>query len=199
MAQLLFFDTNHEYTVDGEKLPSVSHILRFMSREIYEDLNQYTLDRAATRGTDVHAYCEELDKYGNAECKDEYVPYVQAYIKFRREHCVEWADIEARYYHPERRYAGTIDRRGTVDGKTALLDIKTLSSIHKPIVKAQLNGYASMLVSNGLPEVEKLYCLQLMKDGKYRLYETAKDMTEFNACYDLHTALSKKHGRGIIE
>jgi hypothetical protein len=199
MAQLLFFDTNHEYTVDGEKLPSVSHILRFMSREIYEDLNQYTLDRAASRGTDVHAYCETLDKYGDADCRDEYVPYVQAYIKFRREHRVEWADIEARYYHIEKRYAGTIDRRGIVDGKTALLDIKTLSSIHKPIVKAQLNGYASMLVSNGLPEVEKLYCLQLMKDGKYRLYETAKDMTEFNACYDLHTALCKKHGRGIIE
>lgn len=199
MAQLLFFDENHEYTVDGAVLPSVSHILRFLSKEMYQDVNQYVLDKAAERGTAVHQACEILDKYKTVECDDEYVPYLQAYIRFIKEHNVQWSEIEKRFYHKERMYAGTIDRFGIVDGIQSLVDIKTLCTVHKTVVKAQLNGYNDMRISNGLDQADKLYCLQLMKDGKYRLYDTAKDMTEFDSCYNLHMALAKKHGRGIIE
>ena len=35
MATLLFFDQGHKYTLDGEELPSVSELCRFLSREIY--------------------------------------------------------------------------------------------------------------------------------------------------------------------
>lgn len=199
MAQLLYFDENHEYVVDGEKLPSVSHILRFMSRENYETINQATLDRAANRGLSVHSACEMLDKYGNVECDDEYVPYVQAYIKFLKDNAVNWLEIEKRYYHPERMYAGTIDRYGYVAEQKALLDIKTVSAVHKPIVKAQLNGYEDMRTANGLEPSNKLLCLHLRGEGKYTLYEVAKGMEEFDACYALHMALAKKHGKGVIE
>ena len=54
MARLIFYDAEHEYTVDGVKYPSVSEILRFISREIYDDTNQYALDHAADLGTSVH-------------------------------------------------------------------------------------------------------------------------------------------------
>jgi hypothetical protein len=173
-----------------------------MSRDTYDEINRYAVEHAALRGSKVHAYCETLDRREAVDIEDsetELIPYLKAYIKFHKEHCVAWADVEALYHHTIRLYAGTIDRRGTVDGKAALLDIKTTASVHKPIVKAQLNGYTDMLESNGIAPVDKLYCLQLMKDGRYRLYEVARDATEFNACYELHTALCKKHGRGIIE
>ena len=199
MARLLFHNEKHEYILEGEKLPSVSHILRFMSRDIYEEMNQYNVDSAARRGSSVHEACEILDKYKTVECDDEYVPYVQAYIKFLKEHSVEWEDIEKQYYHKTRLYAGTIDRFGIVGGAKALVDIKTSCTVHKPLAKAQLNAYEDMRESQGLETAEKLLCLQLMKDGKYRLYEAAKDMSEFDACWLLHTALSKKHKRGAIE
>lgn len=199
MARLMYFDENHEYVVDGEKLSSVSHILRFLGREFYFEINQDTVDRAAERGRSVHQACEALDMYGHIECDDEYVPYIRAYINFVKDHSVQWAEVEKRLYHIERRYAGTLDRFGLVDGVPSLLDIKTTATVHKTLVKAQLNAYDDMRRSNGLPDAGRLLCLQLMNSGKYRIYDAAKDMTEFDSCYCLHSALSKKHGRGLIE
>ena len=60
MAQLLFFDECHKYTLDGEELPSVSQLTRFISREIYGDVGQFNLDRAAERGTAVHKATERI-------------------------------------------------------------------------------------------------------------------------------------------
>ena len=192
MAQLTFYDADHQYQVDGEIYPSVSEILRFISREIYNDVNQYNLDHAADRGTRVHKALEVLNKFGQVECDDDIVPYVQAYLKFTREHAVKWDGIEKAMFHPEAKYAGTLDRFGTVDGKYAVLDFKTSYAIHKPLVKAQLNGYRSMLEINRGCKVEALYCLHLKKDGTYRLVEFPLDSTEFDACMTLHRALEKK-------
>ena len=86
MATLLFFDQGHKYTLDGEELPSVSELCRFLSREIYGDVAQWRLDNAADRGTAVHKACESLDKFGSVDVQDAILPYLQAYLKFRREH-----------------------------------------------------------------------------------------------------------------
>lgn len=199
MARLIFYDARHEYTVDGEKYPSVSEILRFISREIYDDTNQYALDHAADRGTSVHKATENIDRYGSADIEDEYAGYVQAYVSFLREHDVIWSDIEKPMYHPVKHYAGTIDRFGVVDGFNTLVDIKTNATIKKPLVKAQLNGYEDMRQANEMTPAERLCCLQLKSDGTYRMYPCAVDMTEFDACYALHTALARKQKRGEIE
>lgn len=198
MAQLVFYDVDHQYEVDGEKYTSTSEVIRFISRDEYGDINQYTLDNAADRGTAVHKAAEQLDRYGDAEVDDAIVPYLQAYVRFLKEHKAEWSVIEKAMFHTERKYAGTIDRFGMVDGKASVVDIKTNSAIKKTLVKAQLNGYEDMRRSQGLPHAEQLLCLQLMKDGKYRLYPCAIDMTEFDACYTLHMALQRRHERGEI-
>lgn len=198
MAQLLFYDTEHKYEVDGVKLPSVSEILRFMSRDIYGDVNQYTLDTAAERGTQIHKATEMLDKLGEAEIDDEYAPYLNAYIQFLREHAVQWTQIERRMYHPGKGYAGTIDRFGLVDGAPTLLDIKSVSSVKKTVVKAQLNGYEDMRRANGMDVAQRLCCLHLKRDGKYTLYDVPFDAAEFEACLTLHKALAAKQPRGAI-
>lgn len=193
MAQLLFFDEGHKYELDGSIIPSVSEITRFLSREVYQDIQQYRLDNAAGRGTRVHKATEQLDRLGDCEVDMEIEPYVRAYIKFRQEHSCEWTGIEKPCVNEQLRYAGTMDRIGMLDGQKAILDIKAQSSTHAPLVKAQLNGYALCQ-----SEPHELYCLQLMNTGKYRLYPVAVDPTEFMACYDLHTALKKKRERGRI-
>ena len=125
MATLLFFDEGHKYTLDGEELPSVSELCRFLSREIYNDISQFKLDSAAQRGTAVHKATEVLDKYGTVDVQEDILPYVQAYLKFRKEHEVDWKRIEYAVHHPEERYAGTVDRYGLLDGEEALVDLKT--------------------------------------------------------------------------
>ena len=188
MAQLLFFDECHKYTLDGEELPSVSELTRFISREIYGDVGQFNLDRAADRGTAVHKATELLDKYGTAEIDEDIAPYLQAYIAFRKEHKCEWQKIEYATHHPENLYAGTLDRVGTIDGKLVVLDIKTSSTIQKPLYTAQLNLYRKMLPD----PIEQLVILHLKKDGTYKLIDIPIDDTLADACITMHEALKKK-------
>lgn len=195
---LKFYDDGHIYEYNGKVIPSVSELLRFMSREVYGDVNKFLLDQAAERGTAVHSATQALDETGSVECTDDIAGYIEAYAQFHREHDVSWQYIEKPVAHPSLMYAGTIDRAGLVDGKSAVVDIKTNSAIKKPMVKAQLNGYRKLMETIGY-QTERLYCLQLTKSGKYRLYPAAIDETEFMACYQLHKAMARRHARGKIE
>lgn len=197
-SSLKFYDVGHIYEYNGVVIPSVSELLRFLSREVYGDIDKYILDRATERGTAVHSATQALDEDGSVDVPDNIAGYVAAYAKFRREHATEWRYIEKPIAEPEMLYAGTIDRAGMVDGEKVILDIKTNAAVKKMLVKAQLNGYVKLAETIGF-HPERLYCLQLMKDGKYRLYDVTIDDTEFMACYGLHQAMRKKHGRGRIE
>ena len=190
MAQLLFFDQGHTYTLDGEEVPSVSQLCRFLSREIYGTVAQYTLDRAADRGTRVHKACEALDVYGKVNVTEDIAPYVTAYLKFRQEHEVAWSMVERSLAHPKERYAGTIDRYGTLDGRKALVDLKTTYTVHKPMATAQLNLYRWMVEEEG-HAVDKLYILHLKKDG-YKLVEIEKRDDVPTALLVLHRLMEKK-------
>ena len=191
VATLLFFDQGHRYTLDGDELPSVSELCRFISREIYTDVAQWRLEQAAERGTAVHKACEALDKFGSVDAEDSIVPYLQAYLAFRKEHAVEWQKIEYATHHPKHGYAGTIDRYGLLDGNAALVDIKTSYTIHKPLCSAQLNLYRRMLTANGIP-VDKLYILHLKKDASYKLQSFYFDDAVPDGLLALHNALKKK-------
>lgn len=157
-----FFDQGHTYTLDGEEVPSVSQLCRFLSREVYGTVAQYTLDHAADRGTRVHKACEALDVYGKVNVTEDIAPYVNAYLKFRQEHEVAWNMVERSMAHMTERYAGTIDRYGTVDVGATLVDLKTTYAVHKQIAAAQLNLYRWMVEEEGHP-VDKMYILHLKK------------------------------------
>lgn len=195
MAQLLFYDKDHVYELDGIKIPSVSEVIRFISRETYGDINQFVLDNAAERGKSVHKACEQIIKFGKSEVEEHLIGYVNSFISFIKDNQAEFMLCEKAIACTD--YAGTIDLYGIVNGKKTIVDLKTVSAVHKTLVKAQLNGYKHLMEVNGF-KVERLICLQLIKDGKYRKYDIAIDSTEFDSCLALHKALSKKHLRGEI-
>ena len=192
MAKILNFEPEgHIYRLGDETLPSVSELTRFISRELYADIAQSVLDNAADRGTRVHKATEALDKYGTAECDDDILPYLEAYVKFRKEHKCEWDRIESPLYSEERKFAGTLDRTGTVDGHKVILDIKTSSQVNKPTVTAQLSLYKMLCEENGI-DVEKLVILHLKKDGTYKLVYIDERKDVAVACLTLHQLLEKK-------
>lgn len=191
MSILQFFDRGHIYMLDGQRLPCVSDLCRFLHREIYKDAPLWQMEVAADRGTKVHDATEALDRTGRAEIEDEYLPYLQAYALFRQEHDVQWELIEHPDYHPAHRYAGTIDRYGMADGFKTLLDIKTTYKVYKPLCGASLNLYRLMLEARG-KTVERLLILHLRKDGSYKLLRFDADDSVPMALLTLHTALKTR-------
>lgn len=195
MAKLLFYDDTHRYTVDGDEVPSVSELIRFLTREVYNDTPQFFMDGAAARGTLVHRATESIDKYGTVECEDDIAPYIQAYVQFLKDKTPEWEKIEWPICN-EKKYAGTVDRYGELDGKRVVLDIKTTQSIsgmHKLLYGAQLTLY-KMAVEQERP-VEELVVLQLKKDGSYKLIPIEENEPLALACLTMHEAIKNSKSK----
>lgn len=212
MAKLIFFDNDHEYQLDGETIPSVSEISRFVSREVYGDVNQYTLDNASSRGSAVHKATEILDKYGEVECEPYIEPYIRAYIKFRKDFDINnYVAIEKALASEKMRYAGTIDRIAIITqefakkfkeqtkidvshliGRLVIIDIKSSSVVQKVLANIQLNGYENLVFENNIGDVGLIIILHLDKDANYKVHNFEIDNTLFISCYNLHKALEKK-------
>lgn len=189
-----FDEDKHEYTVGGVKVPSVSDILAPLNADRYGEINQAVLRSAAERGKAVHELCEAIDyELDPEEVMPELQGYVDAYYQFLFDHDVYWEMVEqiVGYYRgvdgEPPLYCGTIDRFGIVDGKAAVVDIKTYASM---TTEAQMTAscqtalYCSAIL-NGKPESGivhnnrewdgsmKRYILHLKRDGKYRLIDLA--------------------------
>lgn len=191
MAKLIFYDATHTYEVDGEEIPSVSEITRFISREVYGDVTQFNLDRAGDRGSKVHKALEVLDKYGQVEITEDIEPYIRAYLQFRKDHKADWKYIEKPLCAEDKSYAGTLDRYGSVDGKNTLLDFKTTKTIspaHRQMYSAGQNLYRKALDE----PVEQILILQLRDDGTYKLYPLDIEDALADACLLLHARTKKK-------
>ncbi len=191
MAKLLFYDDTHRYTVDGEDVPSVSELTRFLARELYQDAPQFAIDSAAQRGTKIHKATEALDKFGSVEIEDDLAPYLKAYVQFVKEHTPEWEKIEWAVCN-EKLYAGTLDRYGVMNGKKIILDIKTTGTItgmHKVLYSAGQNLYRLAVLKEN--PVDELWILQLKKDGTYKLIQLDVNEDLARACITLHEAIRK--------
>lgn len=195
MASLMFFDEAHKYTVDGEEVPSVSEITRFMARELYAEVNQLALDKAADRGTKVHKATEALDKFGSVEIEDDLIGYVKAYVSFVKDNSPSWEKIEWPV-HNEKLYAGTIDRYGTIGEKKGIVDLKTTGTItpgHRAIYTAAQNLYRLAIEKDW--EVDFIDIVQLKPDGTYKVYEIEIQDELALACLALHNAMKKRKRR----
>lgn len=192
MSGLIFYDEGHRYTVDGEEVPSVSEITRFIYREVYSTVMQSAVDAAAERGAKIHKAAEALDKFGSVQIDDDIVAYVKAYVAFLKDYSPKWERIEWSVNNGII-YAGTIDRYGLIGNENILLDIKSTANIspaHRTLYTAAQNLYR-MAIEPSCP-VDRIYILQLKKDGSYKLYELEKQDSLANACIALHYALKKK-------
>lgn len=195
MAQIIkFYDEKHEYELNGEKIPSVSELCRFATREIYGDISQYTLDNAAERGKKVHKCTEELDKYGETSADEVASPYIRAYLKFLNDHRPTYLAIEKVLASPLMKFAGTLDRVAilkTVEG-ISIIDIKSSSVVQKVLAKIQLNGYKRLYEETTGETVSHLFVLHLKNDETYKLVPIEMNPSLFDACYTLHKAMEKK-------
>jgi len=198
MAKLVFYDKDHIYELDGEQIPSVSELSRFVSREIYGDVNKYTLDMACDKGSRIHRATEQLDKTGHCEVDEEILPYIEQYIQFRKDYGIKDSDfiaIEKPLASAKMKFAGTLDRVVSIKKELSIVDIKSGAQIKKQLAQIQLPAYQNLWEEN-YPDsrIIKRYILQL-QPNKYKLIEFDFNTALFDACYTLHQALAPKRKR----
>ena len=199
-----FNEEKHEYMVGGVHIPSVSEILSPLNADRYGEINREVLRSAAERGKAVHEICEAIDyDIFTSEMEDEMPPelegYVDAYFQFLFDHDVYWEMVEqivsfSRFDGELPLYCGTIDRFGIVDGRKAVVDIKTYASMTTEaqmtascqtalyrdaiIAKPTITGVSGETIDTDSlkhddEEIPARFILHLKKDGKYRLIDLA--------------------------
>lgn len=186
---LEFEELSHTYHIEGERVPSVTTVIRMISG--YGRMSETMLKPYADRGTAVHTLTELWDSTTPAKFDTEAVDpaiagYLLAWQNFRLDFDFTPTHIEHRVFHPRLWYAGTIDRVGYVRGQLSILDIKTSAKLG-PAVGVQLAAYQHALESE--EEVTGRYAVQLADDGTYRVVEYVNplDWDCFRGCLALHT------------
>ena len=173
MPKIEFDEQKHLYTVDGEKMPSVTEILHPLTAKHYGEISKEVLQYAAERGTAVHEVCEDIDNgFTELEIAEEWEGYVDAYWQFLQDYEPEWLGIEEMVYHEGSGYCGRVDRWGILNGKRCVLDIKTTSAPTKANYMA--GACQTIAYGNALKNIEKGFLLYLKKDGTYRLVDTVE-------------------------
>jgi hypothetical protein len=152
--------SDHEYFVDGRKVPGFTEIATAMGLVSYYNCDPYYLER----GSAVHAATALFDtgKLDWDSVDPRIEGYLEAYIRFRTEASADWDHTEEPLYHPTYRYCGTPDRF------SPLIDIKTGQGY-----VIQLEAYAELLRANGYDPDRTGYMLHLKENGTYKL-ETHK-------------------------
>ncbi len=196
-----FDATTHTYMVDGVKVPSVTGLCAPLGEDYDEpsDLMESVLDFATERGLTLHEYIAHRLMGGSREdfeIPDIFTPWAEAAELFLTEHEIIPLLIETPLGGDG--FAGTPDLVCEMDGEFAIVDYKFVSVIAKSKVGAQLHGYKTLCEANGIFP-EKLYAVQFLSSGDYRLYPIGEaGESDFNLCLRLHEAKHKRHPRGRI-
>jgi len=173
MPVLTFEEENHIYKLDGVNIPSVTQITKEAGLMDLSFVKKELLEYKADLGKKIHSTTELYDN-NNLDLESLHPVlkgYLNGWIKFRTESKFIPILIEYRRFHPLYRYAGRIDRIGTIENVLAELDLK--SGVHHHSYAIQSAGYTE-LYNYGKPkneQVKKRFTLYLKEDGTYSLQE----------------------------
>lgn len=175
---------------DGVRRMSVTQSLALGGLFDYSMVPTDVLERARTRGVQVHHACALIDRGEPLEDYDipaPIVPRIEAYHVFLREmkfvpdpDWVERPMIVELFGH---RVGMTPDVVGTIAGVPTLIERKTTSTDH-PGWRLQTAGYELGLKAAGL-QIRQRFALRLLDTGRYKLtpHEDRGDYDSFGDFY----------------
>lgn len=166
---LEFNNETHQYTYSGVVIPSVTQIIKSAGLYDFSMIPYDVLEWKRNLGTQVHAATELDDADNLGEFDPQITGYIEAWRKFKIDTGFVPTLIEQRIFHKTYKYAGTLDRIGSIGGKNILLDIKT-GQVDLMTVGPQTAAYAEAWGFKG-----KRYAVHIM-DGDYRLVECKNNM-----------------------
>lgn len=171
-----FDKSEHKYYLGDRQLPSVTGVL---SSSGLVDVRFFT-EEGRRRGQLVHEAVNQDVKFGHYEIDPVYSGYMFAWERFMRESMFrpikELCEVPS--INLEHEYCGTADLFGLLNGRTALIDVKTGDSTY---ARWQLAAYENLEIYKHF-HIER-FGLLLKPDGDYRLiqYGDHQDFIEFLA------------------
>ena len=170
MAELLFNEERHQYTVNGVILPSVTQIISAVGLYEFDFVDAETLANAAERGRYVHMMIEyyEQGELDFDTIHPDLSGYFEAYLSMKEAGLIpQKADlIEWRGYSEKNGYAGTLDM---MFGEDWIHDHKT--GVKSPVHGLQLSGYWLIRHPNMAEKPKRLTCGYYGKDGSFELVD----------------------------
>ena len=165
---MLEFDKeNHIYLNDGVIIRSVTQILKELFPSKYDGIPENILNEKAKYGTELHKFIEIIEKKKPkrplAYIKRYYNPNIyqieslKDYLEIKKKYNIEITDSEKMVVYKDI-YCGTLDLKGTVDNKKAIIDIKTTYDLDELYVSWQ-----NSLYEMASEPVDELYCMWLPK------------------------------------
>lgn len=179
ISYLTFDPDKHEFRYRKKIIPSVTQIIKVAGG--YQRRNE----RAMLRGTNVHLATRYYDEgtIKDAKIGKGIEGYLDAYVKFRREHDFIFIEIEQPVFHKDYLYAGIPDRHGFYKSRECLLSIKSGMPIPNDIL--QEAGYVLTYADHHKFD---LWAVYLKPSGDYKLdnIKDASAMQTFLNCLDIH-------------
>lgn len=164
---LEFYEENHIYLKDGVILRSVTQILKELFPSKYDGIPENILNDKAKYGTELHKFIEIIEKKKPkrplAYIKKYYNPNIyqieslKDYLEIKKKYNIEITDSEKMVVYKDI-YCGTLDLKGTVNDKKAIIDIKTTYDLDELYVSWQ-----NSLYEMASEPVDELYCMWLPK------------------------------------
>ncbi len=164
---LEFYKENHIYLKDGVILRSVTQILKELFPSKYDGIPKEILENKSIYGTELHKFIEIIEKKKPkrplAYIKKYYNPNIyqieslKDYLEIKKKYNIEITDSEKMVVYKDI-YCGTLDLKGTVNDKKAIIDIKTTYDLDELYVSWQ-----NSLYEMASEPVDELYCMWLPK------------------------------------
>ena len=192
---LTFDAEKHEYRWQGVAVPSVTQALKPLTD--YSAIPLDKLEIARQKGVAVHKMIE-LDCAGDLDedALPEWMrPVLVQWRKFVSDSGFVMLLSEHRVYHPDFRYAGTLDLFGMIKKDHALIDVKR-SFLAGGVIGYQTAAYLHALAEQAdmVPKTAKRYALRLNETCPYRLepFQNSGDFQQFLVALSFHN-LKEKH------
>jgi len=179
------------------KWPNDGSISRLAFIETLKGVHWQDRDRAAKRGTEVHALAERIVGGEEVEVPEELTGHVDSYIRFLDDWQVDPIIVEGVCGHRKHRWMGTFDLVANLHGERWLLDLKTTRSGIFGETALQLAAYRHAefyLDADGneqdMPEVDHVGAIWCRADGYdlipveagpdvYRMFQYAQMVARF--------------------
>lgn len=192
-----FNEEKHEYTIDGERLPSVTEICEPISFKKLDAVDKTIVAKAAARGSEIHEMiCNYMytGEFTDDAIPAEYEPYLSAFLEWWFNYAPEPLYNEMLVGSKELGYCGTCDCVCKIENKLYLIDYKTTSAIDNKYLSVQLYGYKKALAERGI-DVEVCAVLHLTKDGKYKFKEIKLDPEWFELLLKHNKKMRTRYGK----